>query len=472
MARYYTEISKEDFLSHIKYLMLDQEGNPNYGWIYEEERITKIIEKDISKVQFDFENCTGYKENEGYLDGYLIGYYELNPGFHTFWVSAGGDWEIPVNFMLYWGDNRLRGYVPKDGNVWNIKHKTAYGSEGDSEIFDWQENPHGPDYSNVNWDELEKSADSSKMIAEVLSHISKHPKNDEYVVKQPPVPDYTKKPKEETPDKPIQTISYPFIKPIIIHIGGSGQPFQERVETKETKIRSLERSLETALAHENYELAVQLRDEITKVKNETTVMPEVNPTKFDDDDKTIVDPNDSTFNIKRMEGEISIFIMDDTGYDDIRSVKHSDFDTFWTNIMENVFVTDHFETVGEAKDWLKSIGLTYDSSLYFDEDDEDMFFNDIIDNIKTVAIKVKDMINDPDGGYVFYSKKLKKIWWDASDGIEIEDEEIIKEQFLKIPDIDSVIVEMESSPSIFKNMSEDELDDENDYSDDWIKVNY
>lgn len=268
MARYYTEISKEDFLSHIKYMMLNQDGSPCYGWAYEEEQISKTILKDISKVQFDFENCTGYEDNEGYLDGYLAGYNELVPGFHTFWVSAGGDWEIPVNFMIYWGDNRLRGYIPKDGNVWDKKYKTAYGSEGDSELFDWSKNPQGYDpEDDIDWDGVEKGTDSSKMITEVLGHITKRPKNDEYVAKQPAVPDYTKKPKEEEPDYSSQTVSYEFFKPIIIRIGG-GEPVQERVETKESKLRSLERRLESALVYENYELAAQLRDEITKLKNE------------------------------------------------------------------------------------------------------------------------------------------------------------------------------------------------------------
>ena len=243
MARYYTEISKEDFISHVKHMMSNEDGELSYSWAYEDDRISKIILKDISKVLFDFENCTGFEDNEStYLDGYLVEYHELSPGFHTFWVSAGGDWEIPVNFLLYWGDNRLRGYIPKDGNVWNKKYKTAYGSEHDSDSFDWVKYPDGMDFNDIDFEKIEKSADSQKMIDEVLVHITKHPKNDEYVLKQPKVPTSPTKTKETQVKQSLPKEYY------------------------EHEITVLEHRLQLAVRSENYELAVQLRDEITLIK--------------------------------------------------------------------------------------------------------------------------------------------------------------------------------------------------------------
>ena len=119
--RHYTEISKEDFLSKVKEVMEHEE--------YPYELPSNII-KDIRKVQFDFENVTDFKETNGFAD-YSVGYKELKPGFHTFFVNAGGDWEFPVCFIIYWGNNQLRGYVPKDGNVWNKKEKCAYDDDDD-----------------------------------------------------------------------------------------------------------------------------------------------------------------------------------------------------------------------------------------------------------------------------------------------------------------------------------------------------
>jgi len=125
--RNYTEISKDKFLKEVKVIMDHEE----YPYV-----LPKKISKDISKVSFDFENYTDFNEKYGF--GYPVGYKELSPGFHTFFVNAGGDWEHPICFILYWGDGILRGYVPKDGNAWDKKEKRAYddGEEHNEEIND------------------------------------------------------------------------------------------------------------------------------------------------------------------------------------------------------------------------------------------------------------------------------------------------------------------------------------------------
>ena len=46
-------------------------------------------------------------------------------------MNAGGDWEFPVCFILYWGNGKLRGYTPKDGNAWNKEERSAYDDGGD-----------------------------------------------------------------------------------------------------------------------------------------------------------------------------------------------------------------------------------------------------------------------------------------------------------------------------------------------------
>jgi hypothetical protein len=127
--RYYTEITKEEFLLRVKDVM-DNEEFP-----YE---MPPSIIKDISKVSFDFENYTNFTDTSGFAD-YPVGHKEIKPGFHVFFINAGGDWEFPVCFIIYWGDCKLRGYVPKNGNVWNKKTKCAYDDEDHKNEYDERE---------------------------------------------------------------------------------------------------------------------------------------------------------------------------------------------------------------------------------------------------------------------------------------------------------------------------------------------
>lgn len=161
MARYYSKISKEEFLQKIKELMRssnddDYEERETDEDLYPYE-LPKVIEKDLAKVRFDYENHSTFNE-EQYPDSYPTGHRELLPDFHVFFAWAGGDWEYPVGFIFYFNDNKLRAYVPKDGNVWNKKEKCAYGSEEDSE----------PTPSN----DVEEIPSFEKMREEIIKHIT------------------------------------------------------------------------------------------------------------------------------------------------------------------------------------------------------------------------------------------------------------------------------------------------------------
>ena len=147
--RYYTEISKEDFLIEVQTLMENEE------FPYD---IPSIIEKDLSKVNFDWENYTMFEDDNDF--GYPIGYHELSPNFHIYLNSAGGDWEQPICYIFYWGDNELRAYIPKDGNVWNKKEKCAYGSEDD---------PYDGDYEEL----YKKEFSKEKLFKDILKRIVK-----------------------------------------------------------------------------------------------------------------------------------------------------------------------------------------------------------------------------------------------------------------------------------------------------------
>lgn len=95
------------------------------------EAFTKKIWKDIRKVDFDFENYS-FESEDAYSGCKLITGHQIHDnGMPYFGVVAGGDWEMPVFFIIYWSGTELRGYVPTDGNVWNTDHKSAYGNNED-----------------------------------------------------------------------------------------------------------------------------------------------------------------------------------------------------------------------------------------------------------------------------------------------------------------------------------------------------
>lgn len=90
------------------------------------------ISKDLAKVQFDWENCgcdlpTGLNP---------CGFWMTPSGVPTMGCYAGGDWEDPVFFVLYpESKTQIRAYMPKSGNTWNLKTKSAWGN-GEDEDYD------------------------------------------------------------------------------------------------------------------------------------------------------------------------------------------------------------------------------------------------------------------------------------------------------------------------------------------------
>lgn len=53
----------------------------------------------------------------------------MTDGTAIVWAFAGGDWEFPVHFVLYLDPkNKIRAYIPSDGNVYCHKCKCTYGS--------------------------------------------------------------------------------------------------------------------------------------------------------------------------------------------------------------------------------------------------------------------------------------------------------------------------------------------------------
>ena len=99
---------------------------------------------DISSVNFDTENMEQFGTEYSYnhlpglenLDGYEMLGKEGESAFPVLWVAAGGDWELPLVFILFIGeDGKLHGYVPEDGNAYNHEKKAAYGNNDGDPVY-------------------------------------------------------------------------------------------------------------------------------------------------------------------------------------------------------------------------------------------------------------------------------------------------------------------------------------------------
>ena len=137
MPRYAPAMSVDDFkntvvsyASSLGYFdeREDDKNNVDLEFVFHyllSEDKAKLVLKDWSKVDFDLENVMfeGFNSTQ---DG--IPYAEL---------YAGGDWELPVYCIVYFDGKDFRGYVPKDGNLYNFTTKTAYGNDEDDDEKDF-----------------------------------------------------------------------------------------------------------------------------------------------------------------------------------------------------------------------------------------------------------------------------------------------------------------------------------------------
>lgn len=107
--------------SLISLSLFEEKIKPFFGYKFP-FNLGNQISKDLDKVQFDWENSE-YEEGE-------CGIKVLN-GWPFLLMWAGGDWEYPVRFIIYWDGKKWRAYIPTEGNVFNKETKSAYGNEYD-----------------------------------------------------------------------------------------------------------------------------------------------------------------------------------------------------------------------------------------------------------------------------------------------------------------------------------------------------
>lgn len=128
MPRYAPVISQSDLQQLIVDKAIENDYVEDYGVIdYDDPDMSRIIHmlleenldqvvKDWYKIDFSTENLT-VSQIKQTPDG--IAYFE---------IIAGGDWETPLVCIIYFDGKKFRGYVPKDGNSYNHKEKSAFGN--------------------------------------------------------------------------------------------------------------------------------------------------------------------------------------------------------------------------------------------------------------------------------------------------------------------------------------------------------
>lgn len=93
------------------------------------------LSEDLSEVEFSAENFS-CAEVLSYAEGdKIMGFQQVN-GIPFLGCMAGGDWEIPIYFLIYWDGSQFRGYIPKDGNTVNPKNDSAYGNDPEADGTD------------------------------------------------------------------------------------------------------------------------------------------------------------------------------------------------------------------------------------------------------------------------------------------------------------------------------------------------
>jgi len=127
MSRKYEKISKEKLVRRV-YQLCDEENICPYKL-----RQLGKVGADLGKVSVDYENFSHTVQDEwGYWKD-MLGVNQI--GDLSFWgMSAGGDWEYPVYFIVYISNKKeLRAYIPKHGNMWNKLTKEAFGNDEDAD---------------------------------------------------------------------------------------------------------------------------------------------------------------------------------------------------------------------------------------------------------------------------------------------------------------------------------------------------
>lgn len=144
------------------------------------KNLTPQVSKDLSKVDFDTENWVD-RPGVGYTFDNILGYTTLNNGLSFIGITAAGDWEQNLFFILYLDHKgKLRGYIPELGNLWNRKTRATYGNNFEEDLKDARKQ-FGDHITEEDMESLEIPNAEKLLIADITSRI----------VPAPPLPEET-----------------------------------------------------------------------------------------------------------------------------------------------------------------------------------------------------------------------------------------------------------------------------------------
>jgi len=92
------------------------------------------ILKDLQKIKFKIENVSMSNNRFGNDNDKWLGFNRVGD-LSFLGLLAGGAWEDPVFFIIYYDGKELRGYVPIAGNIFRNDIKAAFGSDMDDKYF-------------------------------------------------------------------------------------------------------------------------------------------------------------------------------------------------------------------------------------------------------------------------------------------------------------------------------------------------
>lgn len=179
MPRYYAPITPDELKSKVAAAIVAHED-----WDQEESlpadevlrrsfhairELTPKIEADLKKVKFDTENVEtsgeGFSRNGDKFGIQVVG------DLTYLGCQAGGDWEQPVYFVIYWDGKHLRAYVPVDGNPWNRTTKEAYGNDEEGDAKDAKKQGLIAPDDDDEYPELNFDFDFEKIKADIMARL-------------------------------------------------------------------------------------------------------------------------------------------------------------------------------------------------------------------------------------------------------------------------------------------------------------
>ena len=172
MPRYAVKISLSDLVEKAALVLkkMDEDDyedcvDPDNKWCETRllETVLQYIHRtgkfgdDIKKIEFDFENV-GVEQ------------YITTPGYDFCLLYAGGDWEVPVLFALYYDGKNIRGYVPSEGNVYNRSNKKAFGNDEANDIVAANKQ-YGVKYEQGDYNLLLSFQDKQAAIKDIIGRL-------------------------------------------------------------------------------------------------------------------------------------------------------------------------------------------------------------------------------------------------------------------------------------------------------------